>query len=198
MRRLVAVILLTVLAVPAIPAVAQDTSPETNHIVWACTIDSECTWTYNTSPRPDIHRPQALADFSASCSRIWRFANNALLSYIQCRLDMTPTQGELQPVRYRVTAIDNDSKATVKILTATNAGGEQTPSGQTRKKGQYLHLPPTNLSSLVYLSDAASNSTLIFKVQAIGDCKRQAKRDAGAETCSRFKSPVNKAVAPVT
>ena len=156
---------------------------EGTRIVWTCMpgLDGTgqvCAWIYDTGhghshgeeehhdDHDEPHRPQALAAFSASCQTAG--------TDIQCQLSITPTEGDLQPIRYRVAIVD----------------------GQTKAKVAILHLSPTDLNPTVTLSDA-DNSNLILKARAVGDCKRETKRDAGAETCSRFKGPVSKATVRV-
>ena len=202
MKRLAAIILLTVLAAPAIPAGAQSAPPTSDgpegiNLVWKCMPNwwweahqkgrdldpsgETCDWVYDMThnamhdhddddhdddDHDEPHRPQALAAFSASCQTVG--------TDIQCQLSITPTEGDLQPIRYRVAIVD----------------------GQTKAKVAILHLSPTELNPTVTLSDA-DNSNLILKARAVGDCKRETKRDAGAETCSRFKGPVSKATVRV-
>lgn len=196
MKRFGPVLLVAVLAVPAVPAVAQDGAfpnlpdaffqHEGTKKVWMCMpnldgVGETCAWVYDNGPghghgedhaddHDDDHsneRPQALANLSGSCQSAHNGTN--------CQLSLTPAEGSYQPIRYRV------------VITDT----------ATREQLAIHHLTPDDLDAQITVPGATADQ-LTVKVQAVGECKRQKKRDAGAEQCSRRKSPATKIQIQVT
>ncbi len=189
MRRIAAILLLTVLVAPAIPVTAQGIPDlddpysggihEGTRIVWMCVpnpsgVGQTCNWVYDTGPghshgpeddhddhdEDENHRPDPLARLSASCQSV--------ATDIRCEVSLSPAEGSEQPVRYRILFIDAATKDQLHIEKVS----------------------PTNLNPTVEF--AGDSNSIRIKAQAVGECKRERKRDAEAKNCSRFKSSMAK------
>ena len=189
MKRYVAMILVALMLLLAIPAHAQAPPPgwvpnptlERGVWAWACLPKPDgsgttCQWTFNYGEwvhnhgddgdhdHEDDHEEENPLRPPAKVSGSCQFRAGT----ITCALSITPTVGGLMPLRYRVQLLDVSDGRSSRTVVAIK------------------HTPPRQLNpTMSFTGDA---STLLVKVQAVGDCKREEKHDAGAERCARHKT----------
>ena len=190
MRRLASILLLTVLVVPAIPAAAQGIPDlddpygggihEGTKIVWLCLpnpsgVGTTCGWVYDTGhghghgPEDDHHDDHDEEENHRPDPLARLSAScQSVATDIRCEVSLSPAEGSEQPVRYRILFIDTATKDRLHIEKVS----------------------PTNLNPTVQF--AGDSNSITIKAQAVGECKREKKRNAGAAKCSRFKSSMAK------
>ena len=169
---------------PAVPTYAQGPpgqGPPTPHehegnaFVWICApnlngVGETCGWINNyglshSHGSDDGHEdegPTILRPSSVSGSCQLRSGT------VTCTLSLTPAKGSLKPVRYRAQFLD----------VSTGRSSRQVVGIE--------HISPDQLTPEISFSSDAT--ILLVKVQAVGECKREEKRDADAVRCSRHKT----------
>lgn len=187
-----AIMLLAALAIPATASAQGDPFDpyaggvhEGTEQIWMCMPDMDgngrtCSWVYDTGHghghgEDDDHNDHGHDD-NHRPDPLGSVAASceSTATGIRCRLSLNPTEGSVKPLRYRILFLDSSSKDRLHI-----------------EKVSPDELNPTGIEF-----EGESNSVLV-KAQAVGECKRKAKRDKDAKVCSRSKSAYVKTTAQV-